>query len=171
MVKDFPAFIKFASEHVKPVLKFMPIFLIVFVGLTKFMPEHYAILLSIDKIRTNYAGEIGLLFLASLIALALQGIYPVCLWIKQRVASEGKKERIINYLSTLSPNEKRVLSEFTNNNSRTMGFKFNDVTIVGLENHQILYLASTVITLSEASYGIHTWVFDYLQNNLDLLKE
>lgn len=85
-----------------------------------------------------------------------------------------KKEIDENYkflLSNLSKEEKAILSEYIDNDTKTNYYNINDGVIGGLVSTQILYRSTNISQMGSVfSYNIQPWAWEMLRKNPKYLK-
>lgn len=135
-----------------------------------FLPDSMLGVMGLADLRGQlrpWIGLVALLSLAWLIALPLYrtGEYVHKEFLDWRFQRSGRR-----LLESLSPIEKRYLSEYIVNDTTTRTFRFSDGVAQGLEAKRILYRASTLSRgLDYFDYNIQPWAYRALRTNPSLL--
>ena len=88
-------------------------------------------------------------------------------WLVQKVLIHGGRKR----LQALNPEEKRLLSYYINNQTRSQSLDIKSGTVNALEVEKIICRGSSLGTYDGFDYIIQPWAWEYLIKHPELLKE
>lgn len=120
-------------------------------------------------------GFILLLGLLSVSTLIAEGIVTGCRFLTNRRKSKRELGELINYAKSLTPNQKKILKRFLDNNERSLVIP-RDETVKELEIRKFIYRTSTMSEPGPAyeafrfSYSIQPWAWNYLNENKNLVE-
>ena len=135
-------------------------------GVILFFPDSFLGTIGLLKFREDFKGWIGALFLL----LSSLLITHITMYIIKRVKWRLKHKARVKRINNLTPDEKRVLQEYTGNNTRTAYFDVNDGVVRGLEHEGIIYRSSDVSKrFTLFSYNVQPWAWEYLNNNPEVV--
>ncbi|EJT6502744.1 superinfection exclusion B family protein [Clostridium perfringens] len=152
-----------------PLKYLISIFLILLVLL--FSPDIFLNSLGLSTLVEKYRTILGLAFLCdSFFIISELGchLYKILYAYYQyySLVKLGKRK-----LNALTPGEKKILSSYIKNQSKTQDLPINNGVVAELASKKIIY-RSTELSSSGLffSYNLNDWAWDYLNKNPNLLK-
>jgi hypothetical protein len=125
--------------------------------------------LGLIDLRVKYLPWIGAIFLLSTVLLLSHATFKFFSWARFRISMKrglkGAKERLHN----LTAEEREILRGYIGNGTKTQLLDIQSGVVNELEEVFIIYRSSNIGHLSEWSYNIQPWAWDYLNKNLELL--
>lgn len=127
--------------------------------------------LGLEKPRDFLQPWLGIFWLLSL-ALILSDIFvPLYNYCIKKYKQRKYLKRCQKYLHGLTVYEKSLLSEYINNNTKTITGQLADGVVQELVTNDVIRLASTVSQYDDYfAYNIQPWAWKYLHKNQDLLN-
>ncbi|MEL4240041.1 superinfection exclusion B family protein [Shewanella xiamenensis] len=114
---------------------------------------------------------IGLVWLISVSILVAEIIFPVVKWASQKVKWHFNLKRYQQRLHDLTIEEKELLSEYIDRNTRTTSIKYSNGVAKELEAAMVIRRASNMAHYHDVfPYNIQPWAWEYLTKNPELLK-
>ncbi len=140
-------------------------------ALLLFGPNTFIIRLGLDVFIKDYRKFIGIIFLAVNILLLAHffdaGYFYYQIKIKNYIRLIKGKEKLHN----LTPQEKKVLIVYINQNTMSQYLDLNSGSTFDLEKEQIIFRSSCFSHDDTFfDYNIKPWARDYLKENPDLIK-
>ncbi len=114
---------------------------------------------------------LGFTWLFSLSFVAANILEPALKYIAKKIKWYFNLKESQKRLHKLTPDEKRVLSEYIDRNTRTTSLHYSDGVAKELEAAMIIRQASNLSHYRDVfAYNIQPWAFEYLMKHPDLLK-
>ncbi|ETJ47403.1 superinfection exclusion B family protein [Pseudoalteromonas agarivorans] len=114
---------------------------------------------------------IGLVWLISVSVLLAEIIFPTFKWISQKIKRHFNLKDYQQRLHALTAEEKELLSEYIDRNTRTTSIKYSNGVAKELESAMVIRRASNMAHYHDVfPYNIQPWAWDYLNKNPELLK-
>ncbi|MBA3966057.1 MAG: super-infection exclusion protein B [Nitrospirales bacterium] len=118
---------------------------------------------------TEYRPYLGVAFLLSLTLTIVNSIAAmgkfISPWIVQTYLIRIGKKRLQN----LNPTEKKILSYYIENQTRSQNLSIQDGTVNGLQKEKIIIQGSTLGTIYGFDIIIQPWAWEYLNQHPELL--
>jgi hypothetical protein len=114
---------------------------------------------------------IGLVWLMSVSILLAEIIFPTFKWILQKIKRHFNLKEYQQRLHDLTIEEKELLSEYIDKNTRTTSIEYSNGVAKELESAMVIRRASNLSHYHNMfPYNIQPWAWDYLTKNPQLLK-
>jgi hypothetical protein len=85
---------------------------------------------------------------------------------ERQVLAYGKK-----YLKALTPDEKKILKKYIEENTKTQNLNYTDGTVQELNNANIIYMSSSLSKFHTIfPFNIQPWAWEYLNKNKHLVE-
>jgi hypothetical protein len=127
--------------------------------------------LGLVKAKESLQLWIGLVWLVSISILLAEIIYPACKWVSQKIKTSMNLKRYQKRLHELTIDEKELLSEYIDRNTRTTSIKYSNGVAKELESAMVIRRASNMAHHYDVfPYNIQPWAWEYLTKNPELLK-
>jgi hypothetical protein len=137
-----------------------------------FSPKSLLSDIGLESFVREYRSWVGLVWLLSIALLLSHVLTPFAKftrrWGWEKISiRHGRK-----HLQELTPSEKEILKRFIFGNTRSQYLNFQNGDVKLLEREHIIFMASNTGNLIRGfAYNIQPWAWDYLKQNLHLLKE
>lgn len=114
---------------------------------------------------------VGVVWLVSLSILAADVVMPVYAWVAQRVQWRINLKKYQGRLHELTLDEKRFLSFYIREKTRTQAAEYSDGTVSGLESAKVVYRSSNMAYhYNVFPYNIQPWAWQYLNEHPECLE-
>jgi len=114
---------------------------------------------------------VGVVWLVSLSILAAEIIMPAYSWVAQKIQSRINLKKHQKRLHELTPDEKKFLSGYIAENTRTQAAEYSDGTVSGLESAKVVYRSSSLAYhYNVFPYNIQPWAWEYLNEHPECLE-
>lgn len=154
---------------IKQPLPYLLSFSLVF-GLLIFGPRWITMDLGINQVVSQYRWALGIGFIIIVMAIIAVVLSVAGEYITGYVANKFWLRKHVKRLHDLTPQEKRILRSFIENDTRSCLLNVTDGIVGGLVTEKIIYRSASVSrTGTLFSHNIQPWVWDYLRKNTQLL--
>ena len=141
-------------------------------GLLLFGPMSILERLGLFKFLAEYRAWLGTIFIAATTIWVSHGLAQVgnvgLAWLKEKNAIRICRSE----LKDLSPQERAILRQFINGNTKTVTLNISSGVHAALELRQVIYRASTVsANYTYFDYNIQPWAWDYLRSHPKVLED
>jgi hypothetical protein len=127
--------------------------------------------LGLVKAKESLQVWIGLVWLISVSTLLAETIFPSCKWCYQKVKWHFNLRTYQQRLHDLTIEEKELLAEYIEKNTRTTSINYSNGVAKELESAKVIRRASNMSHYHDVfPYNIQPWAWEYLTKNPDLLK-
>ncbi|WP_054114300.1 super-infection exclusion protein B [Marinagarivorans algicola] len=127
--------------------------------------------LSLTEAKKSLQIWIGLVWLISVSTLVAEVGFPLFKWITQKIKRHSNLKKYQQRLHALTIEEKELLSEYINRNTRTISINYSNGVVKELEFEMVIRMASNIAYYHDVlPYNIQPWAWDYLTKNPGLLK-
>lgn len=158
-LKDYVGWIKLPPKYIFA--------LSIVSGFVLFGPTSINKGLGLDLFLNDYRKFVGVFFLLTVFLLFAHIIG----FLKERYEKHKNNKKLRKRLFDLTDEEKKVLSQYLDDNTRTEYFNFTDGVILGLVDEYILYRVSNSSDMPPVfPFNIQPWAWDYLRKHPELLK-
>jgi len=140
-------------------------------GFLLFAKEKWLEVLGLAEFVPKYRPYIGVILLLSVGLLASHWLNSLYGWISQRRKLSRKLKNGMKHLQTLTLEEKELLRGYIKADTRTQYLPMGSGVVSGLEWDMILIRSSNIGDLEGWAYNIQPWVWDYLHEHPDLLRD
>ncbi|MFL9594150.1 superinfection exclusion B family protein [Aeromonas schubertii] len=114
---------------------------------------------------------IGLVWLMSISILLAEIAFPAFKWVSQKIKWHFNLKRYQQRLHDLTIEEKELLSEYIDRNTRTTSIKYSNGVAKELEAAMVIRRASNMAHYHDVfPYNIQPWAWEYLTKKPWLLK-
>jgi hypothetical protein len=114
---------------------------------------------------------IGLVWLISVSILLAEIVFPTFKWVSRRIKWHFNLKEYQKRLHDLTIEEKELLSEYIDNNTRTASIEYSNGVAKELESAMVIRRASNLSHhYNVFPYNIQPWAWEYLTKNPELLK-
>lgn len=128
-------------------------------------------ILALVEAKKNLQIWIGLVWLISVSVLLAEIIFPAYNWVSRKIKLYFNLKKYQRRLHDLTVEEKELLSEYIDRNTRTTSIKYSNGVAKELESAMIIRRASNMAHYHDVfPYNIQPWAWEYLTKNPDLLK-
>ena len=137
-------------------------------GIVLYGPNSISEGLGLDLFLNDYRKFVGVFFLLTVFLLFAHIIGFLKIKYEKHTNSKKLKKRLFE----LTVIEKKILSKYIDNNTRTEYFNFTDGVILGLVHEHVLYRTSNISDNPPVfPFNIQPWAWDYLRKHPELLKQ
>ena len=114
---------------------------------------------------------LGLVWLVSVSILLVEIIHPAYNWVSQKINSYFNLKSYQQRLHDLTIEEKALLSEYIDRNTRTTSIEYSNGVAKELESAMIIRRASNLAHYHNVfPFNIQPWAWEYLVKHPELLK-
>tara|TARA_R110001592_G_C13083434_1_gene742804 strand:- start:105 stop:602 length:498 start_codon:yes stop_codon:yes gene_type:complete len=114
---------------------------------------------------------LGLVWLISVSILLAEIVFPTYKWVFQKIKWHFNLREYQLRLHDLTVEEKELLSQYIDNNTRTTSIKYSNGVAKELESEMVIRRASHMSHHHDVfPYNIQPWAWEYLTKNPELLK-
>jgi len=143
----------------------------IFTSLLLYLPQNLIEKIGLSTLINSYRGWIGAIWVGSLSLLTSAGIIKICNSITHRCKLRRVQKIRVQRLQKLTIEERRVISQYINHQTRTQNFKYSDGVIKELEAFKIISRSSDIAHKFDIfPFSIQPWAWDYLNKHPELLK-
>ncbi|QTH63356.1 superinfection exclusion B family protein [Psychrosphaera ytuae] len=136
-----------------------------------FSGDEFLYKLALIEAKNSLQIWISLIWLISISVLLSESIFPAFKWISQKIKWHFKLKSYQQRLHALTVEEKKLLSEYIDRNTRTTSIKYSNGVAKELEAAMVIRRASNLAHYHDVfPYNIQPWAWDYLNKNPELIK-
>lgn len=140
-------------------------------GLLLFGPMSILERLGLLKFLAEYRPRLGTVFIAATTIWVSHGLAQVgnvgLAWLKEKNAIRIRRSE----LKDLSPQERAILRQFIDGNTKTIALDIRSGVHAALESRHVIYRAATVSRHDMYfDYNIQPWAWDYLRRHPEVLE-
>lgn len=147
------------------------VIVVLVLSFARLSPINWLKTLSIDSIILKHMSIITVLWIISLVFLFVEFIVIISRNIREKKRIKFNSNLRIKRLKNLTTEEKKILMQYINNDTRTQVFKLGNGNIRELEKYEIVSRASDLaLRFDLFSFNIEDWAWDYLKKHPKLLR-
>lgn len=139
-------------------------------GFVLFMPDSVLDIFGVTAFVASYRGYIGIVFLISFALILTEATLLGYRKYSERRNKSKAAQTLETLLKNMTLDEKRILRQYTERNTKTAYFDMENGVVGGLEDHGIIYKATNVGRADRWAYNIVPAVWDYLQKHPEILS-
>lgn len=139
-------------------------------GVLIFSPESMLRRLGLAELVESYRPYLGIVFVLTLSIVLVHGLASVLSFFKPWLVQVYRVRQGKKRLKNLTPEEKKILSYYIQNQTRSQQLDVMSGTVNGLQRELIIIRGSNWGTFSSFDFLIQPWAWEYLNKNPHLLE-